>query len=57
MIVLSEREMQQIKVYVSDESYICISQDHFGGDDSVIVIHPEQIDLLIKWLKEAKDEL
>ena len=52
-----EREMQQLKVYVSENGYICLQQECFGTDDSIISVHPDQVDLLLKWLKEAKDEL
>ena len=36
---------------------IYIKQEHSGEPDDLIVLHPEQIDLLVKWLLEAKLEL
>ena len=52
-----EKNLFDIKVYTSDKGYICIEQEDFGNDASVIILHPEQIDLLYKWLKEAKADL
>jgi|GEM_PF-4931467 hypothetical protein len=52
-----EKRMTQVKVYISDDNYICIEQDNFGNDDSIIAIHPEQVELLVKWLNEAKSNI
>lgn len=54
---MEEIEMHQLKVYLSDKNYICIEQSDYGGDDTIIVIHPDQVDTLIKWLNEARNEL
>lgn len=45
-----------MKVYVSEQKFVCISQGEYMGDDCAVIIHPTQIDLLIEWLKEAKKE-
>lgn len=39
------------------DGYICIQQNNSGIDDAENYLHPEQVDLLVKWLNEAKDEL
>jgi len=53
-----EHEMCQVKVNTTEKGLICISQDDVGTDEfSVILIHPDQTDLLIEWIKEAKNEL
>lgn len=52
------REMRQVKVY-AHEGEVCISQGEDGPHDdtvSVVYLKPEQIDILIDWLKEAKTE-
>jgi hypothetical protein len=54
---MAEREMKQVRVYASAKDGICIHQVGHPAEDSTIVIHPSQIDLLIQWLKELKDEL
>jgi len=55
---MEEKEMQQVKVYISEKNLICISQDEIYNDEpNVVVINPGQVDLLIKWLNEAKEEL
>jgi hypothetical protein len=54
---MADHEMQQVRVYTSETGNICIQQSDFGSDDAIICIHPDQADLLIKWIKEAKDEL
>ena len=52
-----EKRMEQIKVYISDDNHVCIEQDNFQNDDSHIAVCPEQVDILIQWLKEAKDSI
>jgi hypothetical protein len=54
---MQEKEMQQVKVYINDKGFVCIEQDDYGGENPVIFLDPNQIDILIKWLIEAKDEL
>lgn len=54
---MSEKETFQFKVYSGGNGDVCISQQVDCDDDNVIIIHPEQIDLLIKWLNETRDEL
>lgn len=40
-----------------ENNLIYITQIDLCRDDSSIVIHPEQVDLLTKWLNEAKSQL
>ena len=53
-----ERKMWPIEIETTDQGFICISQD-VGPmeDDPYIMIHPDQVDLLIQWLNDARDEL
>ena len=54
---MPEREMQQIKVYVGKDDNIWIEQSSYGNEDSIIIIHPDQVDLLVKWVSDIKKEL
>ena len=50
------KQMQDIRVF-TEGGVVYIEQPHFENqDDSSIMIHKEQIDLLIAWLGEARDE-
>ncbi len=49
------RYMEQVEVSVSDNGFVLISQSG-GGDDVAIALHPDQVDTVIKWLQEAKEE-
>jgi hypothetical protein len=52
-----EKEMTDLKVYVSDKGFICMEQSAGGYDDpSAIAIHPDQVDILVQWLQKAKGE-
>ena len=52
-----KKEMLDMKVSTLDEN-ILIEQSARGAEnDSVVVIFPEQVDILIEWLKEAKAEI
>lgn len=50
-----EKRMEPVCVYVSDANKVCISTDDFGGDQ-VIILDPNQVDTIIQWLNEAKEE-
>lgn len=49
-----KKTMEPIDVAI-EEGHIHIRQAYPGEQDtSVVILHPEQIDLLIKWLKQAQ---
>jgi hypothetical protein len=52
-----ERRMNQVEVKTNKEGTIEISQADYGGEDDTIFLHVEQIDPLIQWLQEAKEEI
>ena len=52
-----ERTMLEVEVYASENGQVCIKQPQYGHDDAIVIVHPSQIDLLIQWLKEVKEEL
>lgn len=49
--------MFEIKVYIGEKGDVVLEQPCWGSDDSIIVISKDQIDILIQWLNQAKDEL
>ena len=51
-----EKECDQINFSTKD-GYVFISQDDTGGGEQCIRVAPDQVDLLINWLQQAKDEL
>ena len=53
-----EKMMWDLGVGISEDGYICISQkDGYMQDDTNILVHPDQVDILTKWLNEAKEKL
>jgi hypothetical protein len=52
-----DRKAYQFRVDVTNVNTIEITQENFGSEDSVVVIAPEQTDLLILWLREAAYEI
>ena len=51
-----ERRMEEVTVLV-DKGNVLISQTLWGQDNpNEIQLAPGQIDLLVSWLKEAKEE-
>lgn len=52
-----KRIMQQIEVSVNDQGFVCLSQDDNVSEDSTIWIHPDQIELVVKWLRDVECEL
>ena len=51
------KEMYEVKVYISNSNNIVISQPNETDDKSYIVINPDQVDIIVKWLQEAKLEI
>jgi transcriptional regulator with XRE-family HTH domain len=51
-----EKEMCNLSV-TAKNGYIHIIQKYNMGEEDVVNFHPEQADLLIKWILEAKKEL
>jgi len=55
---MTERQSLEFKVSHTKEGIIVISQeDPNESDPYAIYIHPDQTDLLIKWINEVKAEL
>lgn len=56
---MTQRRMEQITVSVTTEGLIEISQetDDPEADHARIKVSPEQVDVLAKWLNEAREEL
>ncbi|WKZ15459.1 MAG: hypothetical protein QY317_16310 [Candidatus Jettenia caeni] len=54
---MTEKEMMQVKVYSTEDGNIAILQGIHNHDAHVVIIHPEQADLLVKWINDVKKEL
>jgi hypothetical protein len=50
-----EKRLEAISVYTNEE-FICIKQPVECDEAHIIIISPEQIDVVIKWLREARKE-
>jgi type II secretory pathway component PulM len=51
------REVNNLKAYINQQNNISIVQEDYNGEESVIVITPYQVDHLVQWLQELKEEL
>jgi hypothetical protein len=51
-----EKKMLEVEVYVSEGGFIALKQSPFGMPEQVVAFHPDQLDLLITWMQEAKQE-
>jgi hypothetical protein len=43
-------ESYHVEVYTTDGNRVCIRQE-LGGHEDKIILHPQQIPMIIKWLK------
>lgn len=50
------KAMQEIEVYVAESGNICIKREIPMEDDYIIDVHPDQVPILIQWLREAMRE-
>jgi len=51
------KEMVAIGVFTDNNQQVGIKQPDFNGGEQTVYIPVEQLDLLMKWLTEAKAEL
>jgi hypothetical protein len=49
--------MEQLLVATTNDGHILIEQSGYGEDGAGILIDPDQLPLLIKWLQEADEEI
>lgn len=52
-----EKKMEAVTVYVSDENNVCIKGEAYYDEEPIIILNPHQVDTIIQWLKEAKNEV
>jgi len=51
-----KKRMEAISVTIEDDNEIVI-QGHYDLEESAkVYLHVDQVDTLVKWLKEAKDK-
>lgn len=52
-----EKEMSRLKVYTTERGEICISAEYNMGEEDFVTFHPEQAEIVIKWIRESVEEL
>jgi len=52
-----EKKMEEIIVQTNNGLIEIVQPDNVDTETYPIIIHPDQVDLLSKWLHEARDEL
>jgi hypothetical protein len=51
-----DKSLFGFRIYTSDSGNVVITQDT-GREENVVILKPEQIPLLVSWLKEAASEI
>jgi len=51
-----KKTMYDVSV-TSQDDVIYIEQPSIDDQNESVMLHPEQIDLVVRWLKEAKNEI
>ncbi len=51
------KQMREVAVRTTTEGKIEIAQDVGAGEEHYIDVHPEQVEMLVQWLHEAKEEI
>ena len=52
-----DKEMMEVEVYTQEGAVIIEQSLPFYNGSDVIMLSPDQIDVVITWLQEAKEEL
>lgn len=56
---MAERKIQArdgIEVFVNQGGTISIKQDNMLDDEEIVIVHPDDVDRLIEFLRDAKEE-
>lgn len=48
-------KMREIEIY-EDDGNIIIRQPMLYEEDQIIIVHPDQVDVVIEWLEKAKSD-
>jgi hypothetical protein len=51
------KQMEAITIETDKDGMIRISQPDFGDGGNVLIVHPDQIEILCQWLKEERDKI
>lgn len=51
------KRMEAITVEADQNGMIRISQDDYGNGESLVIISPDQVDILCQWLKEEQENI
>ena len=49
-------ERKEVEVYAGDMGHVCIKQNGYLDEDSIVIIHPDDVTKLIQYLQEAQAE-
>ena len=49
-------ERKEVEVYAGSNGHVCIKQNGYPDEDSIIFIHPDDVTKLIQYLQEAQTE-
>lgn len=48
--------MESVEVHVGQQGHVVIKQAGPGPEESLVLLHPMQVDLVIEWLRACKDQ-
>ena len=48
--------MEQVEVYCSEKGFVIIKEDDHGAGEQMILLTPQQVPIVIQWLKIAMKE-
>ncbi len=54
---MMNKKMEEVAVSTNDGLIEIDQPSNQNNNDYPIIIHPDQVDLLVKWLQEAQKEL
>jgi hypothetical protein len=50
------KKMEEVEAYVGEDGSVVLKQPNPTKEDSIIILNPLQIDIVVEWLREAKEE-
>lgn len=52
----TKRRMQELEVFVNEHCDVVIGYDDAHDSGQYVLMSPDQVDLVVEWLQEARDK-
>jgi hypothetical protein len=52
--IIEQRD--KIEIYAGEHGHVVLKQDSYHGEESVVLVHPDDVELVIRHMQAAREE-